>query len=400
MRVTLNALTTLKARTGVGHYVAELAAGLEALDGLTLDLFPDGWRREVARRAYALWHRKRPAPANGGGRPSALRRLLGAARPLARQWANAALAADARRACRAHAAELFHEPNHVAWPLDVPTVVTVHDLSVLAHPEFHPADRVRDFERAFLPGLGRAARLIADSAFVRDQMADQLGVAPSRVSVVPCGVREHIRPLSPDELAVGLARLGLAPGYLLYLGTLEPRKNLVTLMRAYCDLPAPLRERHPLVLAGGWGWRAGDIAEFYETHARHRNVRLAGYVADGDLPVWYGGAAALAYPSLYEGFGLPPLEMLACGGRVVVSSGGSLAEVVGRCGEAVDARDVAGWRDALRRALETPPAERERAAALAHAAPYTWERCARLTLGAYRRALGCSTDEHAAREAA
>src|SRR5207302_4554300 len=142
------------------------------------------------------------------------------------------------------------------------------------------------------------------------------GIPPSRITRTYMGVRPWLRPMTPAEVTPVLQRLGLPPRYLLYLGTIEPRKNVRTLLHAYCDLPAALRESCPLVLAGGWGWKAEEVAAFFHDEARHKGVLRLGYVAEEDLGALYNGARALVFPSLYEGFGLPPMEMLACGGAV------------------------------------------------------------------------------------
>jgi alpha-1,3-rhamnosyl/mannosyltransferase len=201
--------------------------------------------------------------------------------------------------------------------------------------------------------------------------------------------------VGPEYFAAGAAQaeearqaLGLPPDYLLYVGTIEPRKNVLTLLRAYCDLPEGLRRRCPLILAGGWGWRSADVADYLRTDAADRGVRHIGYTDDGHLPGLYAGARALVYPSLYEGFGLPPLEMLACGGAVLSSTAGALCEVLGGHAHFVEPLDTDGWRAALERAIR----DDDWIAALRrggnkHAARFRWERCAAETVAVYRSLL-------------
>ncbi len=175
---------------------------------------------------------------------------------------------------------------------------------------------------------------------------------------------------------------------------IEPRKNVVTLLKAYCDLPAAVRERYPLVLAGGWGWGVGEVAAFLEGEGRHKGVVHLGYVADSDLAALYNGARALAYPSFYEGFGLPPVEMLACGGAVLAAAAGAVAETAGAKAHLVEALDVAGWREALARVCTDDDWWRSlRDGAVEAARPYTWDRCAADTLRAYRLAAGRPQDQ-------
>ena len=198
--------------------------------------------------------------------------------------------------------------------------MTIHDLSVLLHPEWHPIERVKAYEARFFKALRRSAYFIGVSEFTRQEVIHNLGIAPDRVSSVHNGIPDYYRPLPEGETRPCLDKLGLSPGYLLHVGTIEPRKNLLMLMRAYCGLPRPLRENSPLVLVGGWGWRNESIREYFESTARHAGVIKLGYVPDEQMPALYNGARALVFPSHYEGFGFPPLEMMACGGAVLASS--------------------------------------------------------------------------------
>lgn len=352
MRVVLNTLATLKPKTGVGHYAARLAAGMPEVT-----TFPEPVLAHYLRK---------PA----GGRPGA-----GAnhwLRDIAKQAGWHALEAMFRFRYRGY--DLYHEPNFLPFDCGLPTVVTVHDLSVLLHPEWHPADRVRRHEVQFRRGVRRAAHVITVSDVVRREVIQHLGVAPDRVTAVANGVGD-------EYFNVSVPR----GNYLLYVGTIEPRKNLLTLLKAYCSLPASLRERCPLQLVGGWGWRAEEIAAYYEDVARHRNVSHLGYVADADLPALYAGARALVFPSHYEGFGLPPLEMLATGGAVIASTAAAHREVLGTHAHFIDADDVDGWHDALvRAASDNDWIQSIRAGAREQARRFSWARCVEATSAVYR----------------
>jgi alpha-1,3-rhamnosyl/mannosyltransferase len=195
--------------------------------------------------------------------------------------------------------------------------------------------------------------------------------------------------LPTAQVQAALRRLGLPERYLLHVGTIEPRKNLLLLLRAYCALPAALRERWPLLLVGGWGWDVGPVRDYWQAEARHRGVRHVGYVPDGDLAAIYNGARALLCASFYEGFGLPPVEMLACGGAVLCSTAAALVETAGPCAHLVDPRDADGWRAAMRRVVEDDDWWLSlRRGAVAAARAFTWERAATETWAVYRRALG------------
>jgi alpha-1,3-rhamnosyl/mannosyltransferase len=202
------------------------------------------------------------------------------------------------------------------------------------------------------------------------------------------GIRPNLQPLKIEQVRAGLRALGLPPRYLLFLGTLEPRKNVLMLLRAYCSLPGWLRERYPLVLVGGTGWNCLDIHEYVNREGKHKGVIHVGYLADEHLPTLYNGARALLFPSLYEGFGLPPLEMLACGGAVLASPAGAVAEVAGRKAHLLDPGDGDGWRQAIMRVTTDEDWWLElRRGAVESARPFTWERCAEETLAVYQRVL-------------
>ena len=391
MRVLVNEFQAFKAKTGIGHYTTELLRGLRALSPEDVfESFPSRWiwkTRSLGRRLRS-WL---PRGAGGWDSPGGWRVAL------ARRAGWAVLEADFRFRTRRPAPDLYHEPNNIPLPADVPTVVTIHDLSVLLHPEWHPAYRAAEYEARFRRGLAQGRHFLAVSEFTRLELIHNLGLRPEAVTRTYNGVRPWLRPMPEDEVRPVLRRLGLPPHYFLCLGTIEPRKNVMTLLRAYVNLPAGVRERFPLVLAGGWGWNSADVAAFLNDEARHRGVFCTGYLRERDLAAVLNGARALVYPSFYEGFGMPPVEMMACGGAVICSTAGALVETVGSRAHLVEARDVDGWHDALRRVAVDDDWHAElRRGAVDVARPFTWERCAADTLAVYRRLCADSSAEPAA----
>ncbi len=184
-------------------------------------------------------------------------------------------------------------------------------------------------------------------------------------------------------------RLGLPSSYLLHVGTIEPRKNLLMLMRAYCDLPGELRARCPLVLVGGWGWNTAEIAEYHDTVARHRNVRHLGYVSDADLPALYTACPRFGFSVTLRRLRLAAFGNVGLRRRRAVFDGGSACGDFGRPGAAIDALDLAGWREALRQVIvddDWVAILRRNAAEVAR--PYTWQRLRRETYEVYERVLG------------
>jgi alpha-1,3-rhamnosyl/mannosyltransferase len=383
VRVAFNRLSTLGQRTGIGHYAAELLAGVRERAGTDqIHGFPSGLLWQLGKG----WYRWRPPSGRGQSGPSIdpqrrSRRLLKRLKNAGRDWLQSHLC----RALDRGGFDLYHEPNNIPLPCAVPTLATVHDLSVLLHPEWHPAERVAQYERHWPRAVRQCGHFLAVSEFTRQEMLRILHLSPERVTRVYNGVRPGLAPLPPEETAASLRRLKLPADYLLCVSTVEPRKNLRMLLRAYCGLDSALRASWPLVLVGNWGWNAAGVVQYLDDEARHRGVLHVGYVADRDLAALYNGARALLFPSLYEGFGLPAVEMLACGGAVLASTAGAVAEVVGPHAHLIDPADEAGWRDAMRRLVRDEDWRRSlRKGAADWGQSFTWARCAEESWRVYR----------------
>ncbi len=276
--------------------------------------------------------------------------------------------------------DCFYSPDFVLPPLRRRTraLLTVHDLSFLRYPETFTAPLRRYLETCVPRSVARADHILADSEATRRDLIELLHVAPERVSVLYSGVSPHFTPsAAPDERARLQSRYAIgARPYILSVGTVQPRKNYLRLMEA-CD---PLAAgRLDLVIVGKPAWLAEPILE---AAAQRPDVHILGFVEDSDLPALYRQAQAFAFPSLYEGFGLPPLEAMACGTPVVASAASSVPEVVGDAGLLVEPLDVAGWTAALERALaDTALRAALRERGLARAAQFTWHAAAHTWLG-------------------
>lgn len=400
MRVVINGLAALKTRTGVGHYVARLHEQLAAnARGDSFSLYPGETLGKVATFANRFLS---PKSSRDTGTQSVAARVKSTLSTTAKHAAKIAIEIHFARKCRSFGYDLYHEPNFIPLSSPLPTVVTVHDLSVLLHPEWHPIDRVRHHERHFETAIRRAAHVVVVSEEIRREMIEIIGLSARKVTAIHNGIGAEFHPQSTAEIDVTRRRLGLPDNYFLCVGTIEPRKNLMVVLKAFADLPATVRECCPLVLAGPWGWKSSEERDFYETTARHLGAKHIGYVAHADLPIVYAGATTLLYPSHYEGFGLPPIEMLACGGRVVCSTSAmAVREVVGKFGTYLDPHDVAAWRYAMNRiGTNAESATHSPATRTAHAAKYTWEAAAIKTHDVYRAVLGKSVQKPQLRRAA
>ena len=274
-----------------------------------------------------------------------------------------------------------------------PFVVTILDLSFLRYPQaFRPANRLylRLFARL---SARRAQRVIAISEYTKTEITHWLGVPPERIEVVYCGVEERFHPLATEEVSAFRREKGLPQQFLLHVGTLEPRKNLSLLLKAHARLRALEPDLPPLILAGARGWMWESLFSQVEELGLKGSVHFSGYVPREELPLWYNAATCFVYPSLYEGFGLPPLEAMACGTPVICSSAASLPEVVGDAGLLLDPLDEGAWAHELARVLSLPDRQRELAErGLDRARRFNWRRTAEETARVYRRALAGSSN--------
>ena len=284
--------------------------------------------------------------------------------------------------------DLFHSPDYALPPLRRgKRVLTIHDLSFLRYPE--GADpRLRWYLTQAVPrSIGQADLVLADSQNTKSDLIELLGVEVGRVEVLYPGVEERFHPLDEGSLAPVRARYSLDFPFILTVGTLEPRKNHVGLLQAYSLLKG--RYPHRLVIAGGKGWLYEGIFQEVERLSLEERVFFLGYVPEEDLPALYNLADLFVFPSLYEGFGLPPLEAMACGTPVVVSDLSSLPEVVGDGALLVPPQEVEALAEAMEKALSDPSLREElRSKGLERARRFTWSEAAKRLLAIYKRVGG------------
>lgn len=291
--------------------------------------------------------------------------------------------ADWRGRTRARGA-IVHGPNYFLPPWAESGVVTVHDLSVLLYPETHPLERVMDFERRFRRTLDRASAIITDSETVRHEVIAQLGYRESQVFAIPLGITQS--QWNGAGLEAILKRYDLAPdGYTLCVSTFEPRKRIDRLVDAYGLLAPELRRTIPLILVGASGWRNDEL------NAKIKAAEVAGwlkrldFVTDETRDALYRGARLFVYPSLYEGFGLPPLEAMQQGIPTMIGNAATLVEVTCGAARVTDVENCEGFANDLLEAIQDE-AWRSAAAAAGRrvAEGYTWNKCAAHTIAVYQ----------------
>ena len=361
----------------LSHQAGYRAAGIHTyLDQLLRHLppvLPPDWQ------ITALVGRANPAQYTG---VTMARARINTERPLARiAWE------QALQPAQLGAYDLYHAGAFVAPLLNrQATVVTVYDLTFMRYPQRLSRAR-RLYLRAFTAHTcRRARRILAISHSTKRDLVDLLGIDPAKIDVTPLGYDQaRFQPLPAPAIARFKREKNLPDRFWFYLGTIEPRKNLVTLVEAYARLPRT--ERLPMLWGGGMGWQTDAILGAIERHHLQDDITLLGYVAADEIPLWYNSADVFIYPSVFEGFGLPVLEAMACGTPVITSQVSSLPEVAAGAGLCLPPQDVPAWTDALRRVYDDAAWRAQaRDAGLRQAQDFNWETTARLTVASYQRA--------------
>jgi glycosyltransferase involved in cell wall biosynthesis len=368
--IYLDVSAAVHRRAGLGRYAESLARGLLPLLGDDLAFF---YNREQGIALLAGLEQTPAHTVSLGYKPWRMAVWLG-------QLAHASFNR------LVPGAALFHAAEHLLLPLrGVPTVLTVHDLIFRRYPAHHKLLN-RAYLNATLPlYCRRASQIIAVSEQTRADVMAAYRVPQEKITVVYEAADPRFTPQSAETVGAVRARYGLPPRYLLFVGTIEPRKNLGRVLAAFERLAAE-RFTDALVIVGKRGWLYDDFFGRLEKSPAKSAVIFPGYVPDEDLPAIYAGAQALAFPSEFEGFGLPVLEAMACGAPVVCSNTSSLPEVAGDAALLVDPLNVGTLHHALRLVMaDRELADDLRRRGLAQAGRFSWERAAAETLAVYRR---------------
>jgi len=366
MRVALDAIPLVAAKTGIGHYTDALAVTLA-------QNHPDHQYTLLSPFDFVL----SPPPLT----PPNLSKMFLPMRSVFRRWWLVGLPA----LLQLSPFDLFHGTNYcIPVVSPCPTVVTVHDLSLFRRSSTHEDENVRRGKRRIPLMIRRATRIIAPSEWTRSEIIEHFGTDPDLVRVIPEGARREMRPLNPEECADVLNWFGIDSPYLLFVGTIEPRKNLPVLLKAFHELLQTTTHLPQLIMCGGNGWKYEEVYRLVNELKLNDKVRFLGYVRDEELPALYSSAECFLYPSSYEGFGLPPLEAMACGTPVITSNASSLPEVVGDGGLTHSPDDYRKLTALIAQMLsEAGVRAHYRQAGLERARVFSWDRAARETQALY-----------------
>ena len=374
MKIGIDGIPLAGHKTGVGHYTFEIAHGLAAV-------LP-------AEQIRVLSHLPYDAEAintNSEQLPN-LHFVQPHVNTLTRHWWTIGLP----RYIRKHKLELFHGTNYdiPVWG-GCPTVLTIHDLSSFLFAETHVQRRVRRARRR-LPTMARlATRIIVPTESVRTEVREHLRVNDDKVRVIHEAPRKCFYPQSRVDAESVLKRLKIQEPFILYVGTIEPRKNVLTLVKAFEEIYRQTDRRPQLVIAGPSGWLSDDLYAHVERFRVKDRLLLTGYLGDGDLRALYNTCTVLSYPALYEGAGLPPLEAMACGAPVVTTEARAISEMVGDAALRLPPQDYEALAKTLLELLSDDSARKKLSErGIKHVAQYTWNRAVSATYETYLEAIG------------
>ncbi|MGL4223111.1 MAG: glycosyltransferase family 4 protein [Shewanella sp.] len=364
--------------TGIGRYTWELASALQqtsAIDHLT---FFSG-RRFISEL---------PTAQESAAKSHSLKRWVQSSH-LASEAYRLLMPFLRKQVLKGHEDFLYHGPNFFLPPFAGKKVATFHDLSPFTWSQCNTPQRIRFIQKECLNTLATADALITDSLYNRQELADYFNWPIERIFAVPLACSADFQPRSSALCQVVLQRYNLSyQGYSLYVGTIEPRKNLSVLLDAYSRLPLATRRRYPLILTGYQGWQNELIMEKINLAQQQGWARYLGFLPAADLPILFSGAKAFCFPSLYEGFGLPVLEAMASGVPVVCSHSSSLPEVVGEAGLMCDPQDTVKFSELLLTSLEDDIWRSQAIInGLLQSQQFSWQRCAAQTLAVYQKVL-------------
>ena len=367
--------------TGIGRYTYELAKHLKEIAEVKDLKFLSGYR-------FANLPEPEQVTATNEVSSAKLRQTL-LKNTLTRELYSLVSPLLKQTAIRGYTDHVYHGTNFYLPSFAGPSVCTFHDLSIFKWAHCHPPERVEYMRKEIAKTLKRADMLITDTETTRQEVAAYFGWPLDKIRAVPLACSADFRPRNEAALSTVLIKHGLTmQGYSLYVGTIEPRKNLDVLLDAYALLPLTVRQQWPLILIGYQGWCSEHLHERIKAAVSEGWVRYLGFVEATELPLLYAGARVFVFPSLYEGFGLPVLEAMASGIPVVCSNASTLPEVAGEAAAMCDPKDVDTLSELINRALQDDNwPERAVKKGLLQAAKFSWKRCATETATVYKEVL-------------
>lgn len=356
MRLITNVTPLLSPLTGIGHYTNQLL--LQLLDHQEIDdirgFSPIRWyqQEEVQQLLQAQTEGQNSSSAP---RHSKTSRLISIAKkiPYARKLRNAIQSRTASKQPCNLDDYIYWEPNYSLSPINAPAATTIYDLSHLHYPEYHPAERIELLNKTLPLSIAKSQRIITISDYSKADIVNNFSVSEEKIDIVPPAVSDHFRIKIPsDKISQIRQRYQLPKTYILSVATLEPRKNIQGLIKAFTRLPNSIKQHYPLVLVGSKGWLSESLKKLITPlQAKGEIIRL-GYVPQEDMPAIFSAASCMAYVSLFEGYGMPVAEAMVSGTAVITSDCSSMPEVAKGSAILVNPKDNDDILEALNRVIE------------------------------------------------
>jgi len=335
--IIINTIPLLVKLTGVGKYIYEVSKNLINLNSLNYHFYYGYTSQKLLHPHKDVTQKKFPIVSDILLKSNILRDII--------RRAVFSLSSFVSKKF-----DLYWEPNHILVPnikSDI-KIVTIHDLSVIKNPEHHPLDRVRYFNKHIIRTIRDAKHFITVSEFIKNEITEFLGISPEKITVIYNGFNQDVfKKYQYEALLEFSKKRNIPENFILYVGTIEPRKNLKNLILAYLELPEKLKKQYKLILTGYHGWENSEIFNYMKKDKE--NIIYTGYMDDIDLAFLYNLAKILIYPSIYEGFGLPPLEAMACETPVITSNVSSMPEIYKDSAFYIDPKDP----NDIKQAIET-----------------------------------------------
>jgi alpha-1,3-rhamnosyl/mannosyltransferase len=381
MRIAIGGISLLGPLTGIGQYTLHLSQELCKLDHDVNVFLGNNWRdiaikaetKSSSEQISLIGRALRKIKANIPGARSSLHQIR------QKKFTKGILQ-------KKPFFDLYHEPNFIPWNCDIPTIITIHDLSWIRYPETHPSDRVKWLNDSLPKSIDKSEKIIVVSDFVKREMLEVFGnMYQEKICTVYNGVSNDFHQTSKEETVCLLNTYGLQyKSYILAVGTIEPRKNLSTAILAYSRLKPNMQRNYPLVIVGKRGWLNDELDKLINSIPAE-NLRFTGYIPQQDLPAIYTGATMMLYPSIYEGFGLPTIEAMSCGTPVITSTADAIVEVVNGAAKTINPYATNEWQYAIEELIECPKLQEQLSfQGRKRAADFRWDKCAKETLNVYQ----------------
>lgn len=378
MKVVINASSLASPLTGIGRYTYNLAYELIKSNDIELSLFNGRQLTDVLPPLLEYKDQKYK---------TLLKSLIRDNVPYSHQILRLSREYFFKKSTKESSFNIYHDPNYLCYKSDIPTITTVHDLSWIKYPELHPPARVNAMNNYFEKSLASSVHIITDSEFIKSELESIYNYPKKNISTIMLGVDNNFRPRDEKDCLSVLRNIGINyKKFILSVGTIEPRKNIKSVLSTYCLLPLSIQEEYPLVIIGMKGWLEKENIRSIRKLSTSKKIIFLDYIDDAKLAILFSSAKLLFYPSLYEGFGLPVLEAMASGTSVITSNVSAIPEVIGRDSILHDPLDDDQFSQSIQRLiLDNEYRKNYEKKLLLRSKKFSWKKCSTQTINVYKQ---------------